>query len=81
MQTNAAMSSGNPAAAGNPASRSAGMYGNSPGQNGLVYTNGQFGFGNGSTAQLAPGMAAMLGFRNNGQGQWVNSQGQVVGRV
>lgn len=53
--------------------------GNQPNQNGLVFTNGQYGFGNGSLAQIAPGTAAFLGYRDNGQGQWVNAQGQVVG--
>lgn len=56
-------------------------YGNQPGQNDMVYTNGQFGFGGGQLAQLAPGTASMLGFQNNGRGQYVNAQGQVVGLV
>lgn len=62
------------------ANLAANNYGNAPGQNGLVNTNGQFGFGNGSTAQLAPGTAAMLGYTRQGN-NWVNSQGQVVGTV
>lgn len=56
-------------------------YGNQSGQNGLVYTNGQFGFGASKPVQLAPSTAAMLGARNNGQGQYVDAQGQVVGLV
>lgn len=56
-------------------------YGNQSGQNGLVYTNGQFGFGPSAPVQLAPGTAAALGARSNGRGQYVDAQGNVVGLV
>lgn len=86
---NAPQSTGVSPSMTNPLARQAGpsitppgsdSYGNTQGQNGLVNTNNQFGFGSGSIAQLAPGTAAMLGYTRQGN-NWVNAQGQVVGSV